>query len=425
MLDLRFIRDNADCVKKALEDRRGEFDLGLLLETDREHRALLAELETLRHSRKNANSEMSRLRKSGEPTDDLMAEMKAASQKIKDLEQKERELSSKISDLCLTIPNIPDKSVPVGMSEADNKEIKSWGGKPEFSFKPLAHYELGEALGILDFETAAKISGSGFAFFRGAGARLVRGLLNFMLDIHVSSHGYTEVFPPFLVNRACMTGTGQLPKLEEDMYRVEGDDLFLIPTAEVPVTNMHRDEILDGSKLPLYYTAYTACFRREAGAHGRDTRGLIRLHQFDKVEMVKFAAPEDSAAEHEKLLADAEDVLQRLGLHYRVITLCTGDLSFAAAKCYDIEVWAPGSDRYLEVSSCSNFGDFQARRAGIRFRPAPGSKPQFVHTLNGSGVAMPRLLVALLETYQREDGSVLMPEPLRSYMGGIESITAP
>ena len=423
MLDIKFIRENTDRVRKALEDRGAEFDLSALVSLDQEHRSILTELESLRHRRKNSNSEMTRLKSGGASTVEFIAEMKELSQKIKQLEAEERELSAKLAEMCLDIPNIPDNSAPVGKDEKDNVEVKKWGGPPEFGFKPSEHTDIAEKLGILDFGVAAKLSGSGYAFFRGQGARLVRGLINFMLDLHTEKHGYTEVFPPFMVNRECMTGTGQLPKFEDDMYRIESDDLFLIPTAEVPVTNIHREEILDGAELPLYYTAYTACFRREAGSHGKETRGLVRLHQFDKVELVKFVSPESSSLELEKLLADAEEVLRLLGLHYRVISLCTGDLSFASSKCYDIEVWAPGLGRYLEVSSCSNFGDFQARRAGIRCRPGRGEKPVHVHTLNGSGVALPRLLAALLETCQLEDGSVSIPEPLRPYLGGMESIS--
>ncbi len=423
MLDLRFIRENAGIVKKSLSDRGAEFDLDGLLDADARHRGVLAELEALRHRRKQANAEMAKLKAEGASADEFIREMKTVSQEIKELEGKERSLSLKIKEMCLNIPNIPDNSVPVGKDENENAEVKKWGAALEPGFKLSTHTEIGERLGILDFGVSAKLAGSGFAFFRGRGARLIRGLINFMLDLHTQKHGYTEVFPPFLVNRDCMTGTGQLPKFEDDMYRVEEDDLFLIPTAEVPVTNIHRDEILEGDDLPLYYTAYTACFRREAGSHGKETKGLVRLHQFDKVELVKFVLPEDSPAELEKLLADAEEVLRLLGLHYRVITLCTGDLSFASSKCYDIEVWAPGTGRYLEVSSCSNFGDFQARRAGIRCRPARGEKPVHVHTLNGSGVALPRLLVSLIETFQRADGSVSIPEPLRPYVGGMESIS--
>ncbi len=318
---------------------------------------------------------------------------------------------------------MPHKTVPVGKSPRDNVEVRQWGQQPRFDFQPRSHWDLAGDLGIIDFARASKLSGSHFALYRGWGARLERALISFMLDLHTQKHGYTEISPPFIVKRECMVGTGQLPKLEEDMYRCEEDDFFLIPTAEVPLTNMHREEILKGEDLPLYYCAYTPCFRREAGSYGKDTRGLVRIHQFDKVELVKFVRPQDSEEELEKLVRDAEEVLQTLGLHYRVLSLCTADISFAAAKCYDIEVWAPGERRYLEVSSCSSFGDFQARRAQIRYRPPGGAKAEFVHTLNGSGVALPRAVVALLETYQQKDGSVIIPEPLRPYMGGREKIS--
>jgi seryl-tRNA synthetase len=322
------------------------------------------------------------------------------------------------------VPNIPAPDVPVGRTGADNVEVRRWGKPPGFEFQPRAHWDIGSDLGILDFERAAKVAGSNFALFKGAGARLVRALYSFMLDLHTREHGYTEVFPPFLVNRGAMTGTGQLPKLEEDMYHLDADDLFLIPTAEVPVTNLYRDEILNHEDLPIRHTAYTACFRREAGSYGRETRGLLRVHQFDKVEMVKFVHPEKSYEELESLLACAEAVMQHLGLHYRVMKLCTGELSFSGTKCYDIEAYAPGVDRWLEVSSCSNFEDFQARRANIRFRDADG-KVKFVHTLNGSGVALARLIACILETYQQEDGSVRLPACLAPYMGGLDTIRKP
>jgi seryl-tRNA synthetase len=423
MLDLKFIRENAGVVKKALEKRGDSFDLARLLEIDKEHRIVLQELEVLRHQRKKANKEMANIKKVSSPSEEVLANMKTLSQNIKELEDKERALASNITDICLAVPNIPDETVPLGSTEKDNVEVRRWGNPAGQDFKPASHIDIGEKLGILDFSVSAKLTGSGFAFFRGHGARLVRGLINFMIDTHVTKHGYTEVFPPFVVNRECMTGTGQLPKLEEDMYRIESDDLFLIPTAEVPVTNIHREEILEKQSLPLFYTAYTACFRREAGSHGRETRGLVRLHQFDKVELVKLVEPATSDEELEKLLGDAEDIIQALGLHYRVISLCAGDLSFASSKCYDIEIWSPGLGRYLEVSSCSNFKDFQARRAGIRYRPAPGEKPEYVHTLNGSGVALPRLIASLLETNQKEDGTVQIPPPLRPYMGGMDVIS--
>ncbi len=418
MLELKFIREYKQEVEKALKDRGDAFDLDYFLKIDEEHRKILSELESLRHRRKKASDEIAQLKKAGRSAEDLIARMKDLSREVKALEEKERNLGRELLKMHMAVPNIPDESVPGGKSEEENVEVKRWGLTPDYDFTPLTHVQLGENLGLLDFGVSSKIAGSGFAFYKAAGARLVRGLINFMLELHCSKHGYTEVFPPFLANRACMTGTGQLPKLEDDMYRLESDDLFLIPTAEVPVTNIHRDEIIDGSELPLYYTAYTACFRREAGAYGRDTKGLVRLHQFDKVELVKFVCPENSGEELEKLLADAEEVLQLLGLHYRVLSLCTGDLSFASSKCYDIEVWEPGVRKYLEVSSCSNFSGFQARRAGIRYRPAPGEKPEYVHTLNGSGLALPRLMVAIMETFQTKEGSIEIPGPLVPYMGG-------
>ncbi len=422
MIDLKFIRENPGIVEKALEDRGSVLDVNALLETDSRHRSLLQELETLRHKQKLAGGEIAKLKSRAQNADIHIAGMKTLSQNISDLSEKESALTQKLREMCLAVPNIPDGTVPKGRTAEDNVEVKRWGEQPSFNFSPMSHLELGRALGILSFETAAKIAGSGFAFFRGAGARLVRALVQFMLDLHTGKHGYQEVFPPFLVNRNCMTGTGQLPKLEEDMYRIEQDDLFLIPTAEVPVTNVHREEIIDGDKLPIFYTAYTACFRREAGSYGKETKGLTRLHQFDKVELVKFVRPEDSGRELENLLQDAEEVLQLLGLHYRVVALCAGDLSFAASKCYDIEVWAPAEKKYLEVSSCSNFTDFQARRSGIRYRPEPGAKPRCLHTLNGSGVAVPRLMIALLESCQAADGNLVIPEALLPYMGGVKQI---
>jgi seryl-tRNA synthetase len=324
--------------------------------------------------------------------------------------------------MLLWIPNLPHPSVPIGRTEDDNQVVRVWGEKPEFNFEPVPHWDIGEALRIFDFQRGSAVAGSNFALFRGSGARLVRALIAFMLEIHTRQHGYTEVWPPSLSNRTCMTGTGQLPKLEEDMYRCDLDDFFLIPTAEVPLTNLHRDDIIDGARLPIRYTAYSPCFRREAGSYGKHTRGLNRVHQFDKVELVKFVVPETSYDELEGLVGDAEEVLQALGLHYRVNLLCTGELSFAAAKCYDLEVWSPAQNKWLEVSSCSNFEDFQARRAGIRYRPAPGEKARFVHTLNGSGVALPRTIVAILETYQTGDGRVKIPEALVPYMNGTEII---
>ena len=421
MLDIRFIRTNLDQVRKGLELKRAKIDLDKILDLDQERRSLLAESESLKAEKNQVNQKIKEA--GGKPDPETIAAMKDISNKVKELDSRLQELEPELENLLLTIPNLPHESTPEGKSEDDNVEVKVWGAKKDYSFAPRPHWELGEMLDILDSQRGAKLSGSGFMVFKGLGAKFQRALISYMIDMHVEKHGYTEVLPPFLVGRDSMTGTGQLPKMEEDMYHCAVDDLFLIPTAEVPVTNLHREEILEASALPIKYTAYTPCFRREAGSHGKDTRGLIRVHQFDKVEMVKFVRPETSYAELESLLVNAEEVLQSLGLHYRILSLCTADLSFAAAKCYDIEVWAPGVDKYLEVSSCSNFGDFQARRAAIRYRPKAGEKPEFVHTLNGSGVALPRLVIALLETYQRANGSVDIPEPLRPYMGGLERIS--
>ncbi|MEA2062479.1 MAG: serine--tRNA ligase [Gemmatimonadota bacterium] len=421
MLELKYIRNNAEGVARALEAKQVEPDLDSLLALDKERRSLLAEVESLKARRNKANQQIKNA--GGKPDPAVITEMKELSGRIKEMDARLGELGPEIEGLLLAVPNLPHESVPVGTSEKDNVVIKSWGEKKEFSYQPLPHWEIGENLGLLDSSRAAKLSGSGFILFTGMGALLERALINYMLEMHITSHGYTEVSPPFIVSRDCMTGTGQLPKMEDDMYRVEADDLFLIPTAEVPVTNLLREEIIEAGRLPIYYTAYTPCFRREAGSYGKDTRGLIRVHQFDKVEMVKFVRPETSYEELESLLQNAEDVLQSLGLHYRVLELCSADLSFASAKCYDIEVWAPGVGKYLEVSSCSNFEDFQARRSGIRFRGGGGvGGTEFVHTLNGSGLALPRTVIALLETYQNPDGSVTIPEPLRPFMRGMEKI---
>ncbi len=422
MLDIKFIRDNKDIVKEAIKNRGMELDIDELITLDEERRKLLMEVEGLKAERNKANDEISVLMKERKNPKDIIGTMKVVSQKIANLDNKVGELDEKLAKLVYIIPNLPDKSIPVGGPEA-NKIVRSWGKNPVFDFKPRNHIELAEHLGIISFGTAAKITGSNFILFMGLGARLERALINFMLDLHTRKHGYKEVFPPFLVNRRSMTGTGQLPKLEEEMYKLKDDDLFLIPTAEVPVTNIHANDILDEARLPVCYTAYTACFRREAGSYGKDTKGMIRVHQFDKVEMVKFVKPETSYDELEKLLGDAEDVLQILGIPYRVDMLASGDISFAAAKCYDIEIFAAGANAYLEVSSCSNFTDFQARRANIRYRQKDTKKPAFVHTLNGSGVALARLVVAILENYQNKDGSVTIPEALVPYMDGVKTIT--
>ena len=421
MLDLRFIREHVDVVRKAIADKGERTDLDGLLAADERRRELLQKVEALRHARNEASQQVNELKKSGKDASAVIARVRAMSQESKDLERELAEVEEKVAHLLLTVPNIPAPDVPMGRTGADNVEVRRWGNPPRFEFQPRAHWDIGSDLDILDFERAAKVAGSNFALFKGAGARLVRALYCFMLDLHTREHGYTEVFPPFLVNRAAMTGTGQLPKLEEDMYHLDADDLFLIPTAEVPVTNLYREELLSHEDLPIRLTAYTACFRREAGSYGRETRGLLRVHQFDKVEMVKFVHPDKSYEELESLLACAEAVMQLLGLHYRVMKLCTGELSFSGTKCYDIEAYAPGVDRWLEVSSCSSFEDFQARRANIRFRDADG-KVKFVHTLNGSGVALARLIACILETYQQEDGSVRLPACLAPYMGGTETI---
>ena len=422
MLDLKLIRTNPDLVREALRRRHEEAPLEALLAQDEERRRLLAEVESLKAARNRTSEEIAARKKRGEETGDLIARMRQVSDRIQELDAKVRMVEEQIQTLLLAIPNLPHPSVPEGRDERDNVEIRRWGEPRRFDFEPLPHWELGARLGLLEFERAAKISGARFAVFTGLGARLLRALANFMLDLHVNEHGYREVFPPFLVNSASMTGTGQLPKFAEDAFKVDGQDLWLIPTAEVPVTNLHRDEILDAKDLPIYYVGYSSCFRSEAGSYGRDTRGLIRMHQFEKVELVKFVRPETSYDELEKLVHDAEDVLQRLGLPYRVLLMCTGDLGFAQTKKYDPEVWMPSYGRYVEISSCSNFEDFQARRANIRFRPQPGARPEYVHTLNGSGLAIGRTLAALLENYQQADGSVVIPEALRPYMGGLEMI---
>ena len=421
MLDMDFIRRNPEIVKDAIRNKHETADVDALLKLDEQRRSLVFESEQLRGKRNDVSKSIAEMKKSGEDATDTIAEMRDIGAKIKEYEAGLGELEPQINEIYVRIPNVPAEDVPVGVDENDNEELRTWGERKTFDFKPKPHWDLARDLGIIDFETATKLSGAGFALYVGVGARLERALIAFMLDLHTTKHGYTEVSPPFIVNRASMFGTGQLPKLEDDMYRCDVDDLFLIPTAEVPVTNIHRDETLDADSLPIRYTAYTPCFRREAGSSGKDTRGLMRVHQFDKVEMVKFVRPETSWDELESLLADAEEVLQLLGVEYRVLNLCTGDLSFSAAKCYDIEIWAPGIERWLEISSCSNFTDFQARRANIRFKEK-GGKPQFVHTLNGSGVALARLVAVLLEMYQDQDGAVTIPEPLRAYMGGMERI---
>lgn len=423
MLDINFIRNNPDKVKQAITHKRENTDnVDQILELDSKYRATIHACEQLKSKRNERSREVSELKKKGQDASLIIEETKKIGDDIKSMEEKQKELESQINNLLLRIPNIPSADSPIGKDEHDNVVVRTWGQRKTFDFDPLPHWELGRVLDILDLERSSKISGSGFILLKGLGSKLERALFSFMLDVHTRDHGYTELFPPFLVNRASMTGTGQLPKLEDDMYRTSADDLFLVPTAEVPVTNIHRNEILSHKDLPVYYTAYTPCFRREAGSYGKDTRGIIRVHQFNKVELVKLVKPETSYGELESLLNNAEKILQLLGLEYRIAQLCTGDMSFAAAKCYDIEVWAPGLNKFLEVSSCSNFESFQARRINIRFRDENG-KLQFVHTLNGSGLALPRTVIALLETYQQKDGSITIPDVLQPYMGGIKAIT--
>jgi len=421
MLDVKFIRDNVEMVETRLATRGGGVDLAGFRQLDERRRELLLQSETLKALRNKVSDEISRIKDKSQAQDRIV-EMREVSQRVKGLDDELRGVEEELQQILLTVPNIPHQSVPHGASETDNVEVKKWGEPPRFPFAPKPHWELGEALGILDFERGAKIAGARFTLSRGLGARLERALINFMLDLHTERHNYVEMLPPFMVNRESMTGTGQLPKFEDDLFHLDGPDYFLIPTAEVPVTNIHRGEILRGADLPLNYVAYTPCFRKEAGSYGKDTRGLIRQHQFNKVELVKFVQPAESEAQLEKLLADAETVLQLLEIPYRVMVLCTADLGFSAAKTYDIEVWLPGQSTYREISSCSNFGDFQARRAGIRYREDEKSKPEFVHTLNGSGLAVGRTLVAILENCQQEDGSVVIPAVLRPYMGGVERI---
>ncbi|AYA74011.1 serine--tRNA ligase [Bacillus sp. Y1] len=423
MLDLKFLRANFEEVKEKLQHRGEDLtDLGKFEELDRTRRELILEVEQLKSKRNEVSQQVAVLKREKQDADQLIAEMKEVGDKIKGLDDQLRDVEETLEKLLLSIPNIPHESVPVGETEDDNVEIRKWGEIPNFDFEPKPHWDVADGLGIVDFERAGKVTGSRFVFYKGLGAKLERALFNFMLDLHTEEHGYEEVLPPYIVNRASMTGTGQLPKFEEDAFRIESEDFFLIPTAEVPVTNLHRDEILSGEDLPINYAAFSACFRSEAGSAGRDTRGLIRQHQFNKVELVKFVKPEDSYEELEKLTGHAEKVLQLLGLPYRVLSMCTGDLGFTAAKKYDIEVWIPSYETYREISSCSNFESFQARRANIRFRREPKGKPEAVHTLNGSGLAIGRTVAAILENFQQADGSVVIPEVLRPYMGNREVI---
>jgi seryl-tRNA synthetase len=416
MLDPRFVRENIGLVKTALENRNCSVSLDDFLKIEEERRVLLKESEELRSKRNTVSEEIGKMRGRKQDASGLIEEMKGVSDSIRDLDEKIKVLEENTTDFLLNVPNIPLESVPVGRDETGNVEIRRWGEPRQFDFEPLNHWDIGEILGIIDFERGAKIAGARFSVTKGYGARLERSLMNFMLDLNTSK-GYKEVFPPIIVNKESMRGTGQLPKFEMELFRISDPEFYLIPTAEVPVTNIHRNEILNEKDLPVYYTAYTPCFRREAGSYGKDVRGLIRQHQFNKVELVKFVKPEDSADELEKLTGDAEEILQRLGLPYRVMSLCTGDIGFSAAKTYDLEVWLPGQQKYREISSCSNFTDYQARRANIRFKREGKKGTEFVHTLNGSGLAIGRTLVAVLENYQQKDGSVIVPDVLKKYMG--------
>lgn len=425
MYDLKQLRDNLDHIRTSLGRRGNDVPWTDIQKLSEERRAVTTQVEQFRHELNKGSEEVARLRRAKEPAEEAMAAMKQLGDRIKDAEGALRKVEETLTDLALRIPNLPHTSVPVGADASENVEVRRWGTIPTFSSPPKPHWEMGENLGILDFDRAAKITGARFSIMTGAGARLERALINYMLDQHTTQHGYREVIPPFMVNRPTMTGTGQLPKFEEDLFRLRDEEYFLIPTAEVPVTNLHREEIVGGDRLPLRYTAYTPCFRREAGSYGKDTRGLIRLHQFNKVELVAFTIPDRSYEELERLTSHAESILQGLNLPYRVITLCTGDMGFSAAKTYDLEVWLPSQQQYREISSCSNFESFQARRANIKYRPTGGkkeTKTDFVHTLNGSGLAVGRTLVAILENFQQPDGSVEIPSVLRSYMGGMERI---
>ncbi len=422
MLDAKMVRAQPELVETALRNRN---QMGLLenfLALDNQRRTLLVETEEIKKFRNQSSQEVGRQMKQGENPEELIERVRQAGQKIKELDQKLAEVEDALENIMLNIPNLPDASVPVGANENSNQVIRTWGEPRQFEFEPQAHWDIGPSLGILDFERAAKVSGARFTVYRGLGARLERAIINFFLDTHIYEHGYEEIFPPFMVNRECMVGTGQLPKFAEDMFKVEGREMYLVPTAEVPLTNLYREEILEEKDLPRYMTAYTACFRAEAGSHGRDTRGVIRQHQFNKVELVKLVTPERSFEELESMTGNAESVLQILGLPYRVVLLSTGDMGFSSAKTYDLEVWMPSYSDYKEISSCSNCLDFQARRANIRYRPASKEKIRYVHTLNGSGVAVGRTVAAIMENYQRADGSIMIPPVLRSYMGGVERI---
>ncbi len=425
MLDLNFVRDHLELVKQKMRERGLTDILGDFEALDGERRRLLREVEGRKARRNQASDEIATLKKQGQDASQLIADMKALGIEIQALDEQAKSCDERLREVLRLVPNIPHASVPVGRTSADNLEVRRWGQPRQFDFEPQAHWDLGPALGILDFERATKITGARFAVYAGVGAKLERALANFMLDMHTREHGYTEILPPFLVNSASLFGTGQLPKFKEDLFKIEGHDFWLIPTAEVPVTNLYRDEVLEADKLPVKHCAWTACFRSEAGSYGKDTRGIIRQHQFQKVELVKFALPENSYDELERLTGDAEEILQRLELPYRVITLCTGDVGFSSAKTYDLEVWLPAAREYKEISSCSNFEAFQARRANLRFRRGKSGKTELLHTLNGSGLAVGRTWVAIIENYQQADGSVIVPTALRPYLDGLERITPP
>ncbi len=423
MLDIKFLRENLDLVRRKMLERGQDIDLDRFSSMEAKRRNILQEVESMRSERNQASKEIGRKKAQKEDASAIIARMADVSARIKELDELLKETEDALRDVVMIIPNIPHESVAYGASSDDNPVVRTWGEKPVFDFVPKPHWEIGEYLNILDFARGAKITGARFTLYRGLGAQLERALINFMLDLHTSAHGYTEVLTPFMVNKESMTGTGQLPKFAEDLFKIEGLDYYLIPTAEVPVTNIHQEEIVDEKALPIYYVAYSPCFRAEAGSYGKDTRGLIRQHQFNKVELVKFTTPETSYDELEKLTLNAEEILKRLGIHYRTVSLCTADLGFSSAKTYDLEAWLPGQDAYREISSCSDFEDFQARRASIRFRREASGRVEFLHTLNGSGLAVGRTVVAVLENYQQKDGTVIIPEALRPYMKGVDRIT--
>ena len=423
MLDIRYLRQNIDVVRQKMNERGQKIDFDRFVDLDAKKRDILQAVETLRNERNSVSKQVGELKKQKQDASALIEKMGEVSSKIKEYDESLKTIEEELNAFVMIVPNVQHESVPQGQGSEDNTVVRTWGEKPVFNFEPKQHFDLGESLNILDFARGAKITGARFTLYRGAGAQLERAITNFMLDLHTGNHGYTEVFTPFMVNAESMTGTGQLPKFKEDLFKIEGMEYYLIPTAEVPVTNIHRDEILEEEKLPIYLVAYSACFRAEAGSYGKDTRGLIRQHQFNKVEMVKFSKPETSYDELEKLTANAEEILKQLGIPFRTVCLCTADLGFSSAKTYDVEAWLPGQNTYREISSCSNFEDFQARRASIRFRRKESGKVEFVHTLNGSGLAVGRTVVAVLENYQQADGSVIIPEVLRPYMRGLERIT--